>query len=454
MKLFPRYFSIISFAVLTAAGIAAGQPSGNNEPIYLKYADSLVGRNDLGGTVRELNGKVHLIQGDVTVFCDRAIQYLDVNKVELIGSVRILQGTVTLTAPRADYDGNSRLAWGNKGVKIIDRETTLDAQTGYYSTATAIANFYGNVQIIDDSVIIQADTIEYSRRSKNSTANGRVVVHGRYSSTILTGDTVWNIPSTRYTRIVGTPVLRQIDTVVSVRDSLPLRIDSAHKDSSSLRVPTANTPRFDTLTITAALMEAYRNGSERYIATGGTEIVRSGLAARADTVIYEKSVDVLRMRGAAPVVWYDSTQLRADSLLIFLPEKKLRRIEAFGNAFSATHDDTSRAERTQQLTGTYIRISVEHDTLREIFSRGDAKSLYFMLTENEPDGAARNNADSIKVETMGGKPEVVRWLGGVTGEYFPEQFVSGKPATYYLPGFLWIADRPKKKQPLERNQRP
>ncbi|GAB1429478.1 hypothetical protein MASR2M18_03100 [Ignavibacteria bacterium] len=434
------FFICSALFILSSSICALRAQTTGNETIYLKYADSLIGRTESAGMIRELNGRVNLTQGDVILYCDRAIQYLDLNKVELIGSVRIIQGTVTLTAPRADYDGNQRLAWGHKGVKIVDRQITLDADSGYYSTSTAIANFNGTVKILDDSVKILADSVEYSRRSQNSSAFGRVAVSGRYSNVVLTGDSAWNFPATRYSRIAGNSILRQIDSTFTA--------DSSNFTSDT--VTTIKSSHYDTLTISAKVMEAFRNDGELYVAYGTAEIVRASLAARTDTIIYQKRDDILRLRGASPALWYDSTQLRADSISVFIPQKKLRRIEASGNAFSAVRDDTANTERTQQLSGAFIRIDVENDTLRQIFVRGDAKSLYFMQTDGEPDGAARNSADSIRIETLDGKPEIIRWLGGVNGEFFPEIFILKKTSDYYLPNFLWLTDRPKRKIPLIR----
>lgn len=437
MKSANTLLSICSVLFILSTGLCIAplqaQTTGS-DIVYLKYADSLIGRIEAAGMTRELNGHVHLTHGDVILHCNRAIQYLDLNKVELIGAVKIIQGTVTLTAPRADYDGNQRLAWGREGVKIVDRQTILEADSGHYSTATTIANFNGAVRITDDSVKILADSVEYSRRTQNSAAFGRVAVSGRYSNVVLTGDSAWNFPSARYSRIAGNAILRQIDSILT-----------AAPPDSLLSNISIKSPRYDTLTIAAKAMEAFRNRNELYLAYGNAEIVRSSIAARTDTIIYQKHDDIIRLRGTAPALWFDSTQLRADSITIFIPQKKLNRIEAAGNAFSAVRDDTAFVERTQQLSGTYIRIDVENDSLRQIFVRGDAKSLYFMQTEGEPDGAARNSADSIRIETLGGKPEIIRWLGGINGEFFPEVIIREKPADYYLPNFLWLTDRPKKK---------
>lgn len=498
--------SIIFLILVSISPLCAQQSGGNpaaGEPINLIYADSIVGKENANGTFRFAQGHVQFKQGNVLVWCDKANDYQKENRIELMGSVKIVQGTVTLTSPSANYDGNTKLAVGNQGIKIVDRKTTLTAKTGRYSTEKAIANFYGDVRVEDDSVSIDADTIEYHRSTENSYASGNILMNAKYSHAFIKGDSSVNFPSLNYSRVVGNAVLYQMDTVAverkdsltlpkdttlhakdpittqspkkttkkpavisktqpkvtktpakptkssraSLKDSLALsKSRSVVKDSllSSKNDTTVKKKGPDTLTIASSLMEAFRGKHERYVATGKVEMVRGSLAARSDTAYFEKKEERVRLRGA-PIIWYDSTQLSADSIIVNIPKQRLKRIEAYSHAFSASRNDTLHYERADQLSGEAIFISVENDTLREVFAKGDAKSLYFLLKEKTPDGVARHSADSIRVTMENGKPEIIRWLGGVNGESFPEKMVDKKTKEYYLPAWHWETLKPKKR---------
>ncbi len=447
MKTIASIFFLIISAITLLADESGGNPAAG-EPINLIHADSLIGKETPSGTNRELIGNVHLRQGNVTVWCNRATQFLSENRVQLIGNVRIIQGTVTLTAPRADYDGNSRIAVGTQGVKIVDRKTTLTAKAGRYSTQTVIANFYGDVRVEDDSVAIDADTIEYHRSTENSYASGNILMNAKYSHAFIKGDSSVNFPKLNYSRVVGNAVLYQMDTVATEqKDSLtPKDSIIPTKDTLSLSKNDTSPQKhsLDTLTIASSLMEAFRGKGERYVATGKVEMMRGNLAAKSDTAYFEKMEERVRLRGT-PIVWYDSTQLSADSIIVYIPKQRLSRIEAYAHAFSASRNDTLHYERADQLSGEAIFISVENDTLREVFAKGDAKSLYFLLKEKDPDGVARHTADSIRITMENGKPEVIRWLGGVNGESFPERMVEKKTKEYYLPAWRWETLRPNKR---------
>jgi hypothetical protein len=67
-----------------------------------------------------------------------------------------------------------------------------------------------------------------------------------------------------------------------------------------------------------------------------------------------------------------------------------------------------------------------------------------MDTDGQPDGAARNSADSISIEIEKNKPEIIHWLGAVVGDVFPETVIADKENDYALPGFRRRDDKPKK----------
>jgi lipopolysaccharide export system protein LptA len=452
------------------------------QPILLQHADSLVGSATPQGLVRELIGNVVLLQGSVNVTCEKAIHYLQQNRADLLGNVVITQGSVTMKAPRGTYDGNSRLMYGLQGVYLQDRSTILTAREGVYSTATKIARFTKTVRIETDSLIITADTLEYHRATQNSYATGRVAAAGKYTSAYLQGDSLVNLPNTHYTRVTcyklpttatisrlsssiqRQPMVSQIDTVEvgeeRIKDEKIKDEKKSRPSHQTAKPPSHQTPRpsvrLDTLCIAGDVLEAFRGDSanpkqELYVATGNVKLTRGGsgkssIAARAGKGLYEKMLDRIWVL-QTPVLWLDSTQLRGDTILINVKEKRLERITATRNAFAATKNDTTRQDRIDQLTGESIVISMQQDTLRSIVSEGKAFNLYFLASEEDgkktPDGASRTAADTIKIQFAGGEADEVIWLGKVEGEQIPERIVKKTLAELKLKGFEWFDNRPR-----------
>lgn len=404
------FFAIFNLFLLT---LLAG------EPIILEYSDSLIGEQDSTINVRKLFGNVRLRQRNVTLNCNEAIQYIGLNKYDLIGNVIIRQNTLILKSPEITYNGNTYIAEAKNGIKITDKETKLTANYGTYNTRTLIADFSGNVVIEDDSTIIYTDNVQHNRNNRQSNAWGNVLIIGKYTNAKLIGDSIINIPLANFTEVFGNPKLLQIDTA-------------------------GKNEQYDTLFISSNRMQAIRDiDNERYIAFGNVQVIRNNLQAKAENAIYFKDKGKILLENS-PILWYDSTQLFADTIIVYLEQNKLSKIEAISKAFSVSSRDTINENRKDQLSGKLIEILFEKDTLKKINTIGDARSLYFISTDGQPDGLISVGADKITIEISENKAENIIMINNIPGEYFPEPLIENQEKNYYLPGFRFSNERPKK----------
>ena len=402
--------------------------------IRLKYADSLVGSNTPGIAFRDFFGNVQLEHGDVDVRSDFAKQYIELNKADLLGNVVITQKTLVLKSPKIFYDGNTSVSRAEGGVTIKDKETFLKADGGTYNTRTKVAEFVSNIFIEDDSAKIVSDYILHYRNDRKSYAYGNVWIAGKYTNAVLSCDTLVNIPAENYSLAVGKPILIQIDSSFSRPDTLYFGTDSVTVTESKLI--------YDTLSVTSDTMHTYRElYKERYVFIGNVVIIRGEVRAVADKSIFYKDDEYIMLNGK-PIVWYDSTQLYGDSIVIRIPKNELKGIESFSNAIAVSRNDTISVQRLDQIMGDKIFIDIDSGKVKEITSIGEAKSLYFFSDEEGENGVDRRSTDTIKVLFNGGEIENIIWLGMTFAEFFPETYVYGKEDTYYLPLFKWKEKRP------------
>ncbi|MCX6155508.1 MAG: hypothetical protein NT007_15255 [Candidatus Kapabacteria bacterium] len=449
MKFILRIFLLFSFTT-AAHAFQVDEESMKKEPIILKYADSLVGSEAIGEKIKKYYGHVKFRQGSMEVSCDKAVQFIDLNKAELIGNVIVTQDTMILKSPRIFYNGNTRIAEALDSLYLIDGKTKLASSRGIYSTSSKIADFLQNVTVEDDSSLIVADRIIYQRKTRVSNAYGNVNVFGKFSNSILTGDTVYNAPSSNYTRATGSPRLFQIDTssrkdsVVMKMDKKTLLLDSSERISKLT---------FDTLFVkcdTMELMRSYEESIFKFI--GNPEIVRNSTCTKSKYAVFNKRKEYFALSGD-PVIWYDSTQLYADSSIIFLHNNRLKAISSIGNAIAVSCNDSANPSRKDQLSGKKIFLFFENDSMRYISSSQEAKSLYFMDDDGEPNGGSKIMADSIFIDFKDNKPFEISWLGGAQGDFYPENVISSSLKTYYLPNFRWSEKKPQKSHLSLRNHK-
>lgn len=400
-----------------------------SEPIILKYADKLVGANDESSNSRTLIGNVQLQQGNVNVNCESATQYILLNKYRLTDNVVITQNNLILKSQHIIYDGNSYLATAVSGVTIDDGSTHLKANKGDYSTKTSIANFYDNVVLQDDSVIIYCNYINHNRKTNDSKAINNVLIKGKNTNVFLFGDTVVNISNTNYSLVSGNPFLYRIDTLTQ-----NIQLDTNGNSCENYT--------FDTLSIKSDTMEAFRsNTNEYYHFFRNVELIKNNISAKANNVYFYKHKQYFVLYDE-PVIWYGNSQLHADSIIVYFDDNDIKRIQAVNNAIIVIENDTNNYNRKDQLYGNEINIFFETDSLKIIKSNGNAKSVYFMLNNNEADGLVENNAEKIKITISSTGIDDIELVNQIQGYYHPEQFINGVEKNYYLEEYKFSDNKP------------
>src|SRR3989339_48272 len=128
-------------------------PAQGSKLLEVRSADVLNVRYVGNQEVRELIGNVHIVQTSpvevVKIWCDSALRYMAVNKLELYGRVRIVRDSVTLLAPEAVYFGNEQRSEMKHGVRLLKGSMVLTASFGEYFTEEKRARFMDDVRVVD-----------------------------------------------------------------------------------------------------------------------------------------------------------------------------------------------------------------------------------------------------------------------------------------------------------------
>ena len=299
----------VVFSLLSGDALGQGK-----DDILLKHADVFAGRNVNGEDIRELTGNVHLVQGNVLVWCDQAVQHLAKNEVELMGRVRVLRDTVTLTAKRGTYYGDTKRAVCEDGVRLETTHVVLLADSGTYFTEEKKSFFHSHVRVIDSTTTIFSDELTYLEKERESIAVHNVKVINSDNNVRLFGDYLEHFDETRYTRITEQPRLMQIDT-------------------SSKGV-------IDTLVVKSILMESYDDSTKKLIATDSVAMARGALSVRCGWARYFTQKQFMELR-QAPVVWYDDNQASGDSITLYMSHNKLQRALILGRTFALSLSDSA-----------------------------------------------------------------------------------------------------------------
>lgn len=403
--------NIIFFALLIVAVMHPQSATSGETPIILEWADSLVGTGAPGQGWREFVGNVRFRQGNVTVRCDRAIHYPEQNSVDLFGKVVVEQAGFRLRSLRGHYNGNTRIATAEGSVEVSDSSNTVRSRYGKYWVESRIAEFTDSVFATDDTVRIWSNSARYYRSSRRTESWGSVVVYDTVHRRAMSADSLIHDPKAGLFRLVG-------DAGVWLWEEGGL----------------------DTTIVVADLIER-TNEPELLTATGSSSIVSGSVKARSEFMKQDSERGTIQLSGD-PVVWVDSTQLLADTITVFAPDRILEEVVGVEKAILISRTDTVRPERFDQVSGNIVTIRVRSDTIREIVAVGDARSVTFRTEDERGEGVGVFRSDTIWALFSEGKPEDVYWIGGVQGEHHPEHLTALNIATFKLPGFEWREDRP------------
>lgn len=410
---------LLSCAILTwslAVGTAQ-ERDGPALPIILEHADSIVGSGPIESGTREFLGHVRFSQGNVTVECDRAIHNVLANSVDLYTNVNVTQGGLHLKAPFVTYNGNTNIAVASRGVVVRDKGATIQARSASYSTVSHIVVFRDSV-VARDSTRLWADTLVYDRDEDTTSARGSVVIIDTAERLVTRSSYAFRNPSEQYLRLRGDAQVWQWSA------------------------PTA-TESSDTLYLSAdEIVSMQAGGATIYQARWHVVMTRASVAARCDSLVADRAAGRSELYGT-PVVWADSMQLHADTIIAYGEEDALTSVVGRGSAILVAQTDSLRPDRMDQIAGQRVTLSIEHDTLRSLEALGDAQSITFRAEDQRPEGLAKVASDTIRVLFEKGQLTDVVWLGGVEGEHHPEPVVAGREDTYRLPQFRWRMDRPK-----------
>ncbi len=423
--------------------VCATQSSFCQQPIQLIHSDSVIGYRIGEQNVRDFVGNVHMRQGNVDLYCGKAIHFINENKAILISNVKITQDMMTLTSDYIEYDGNKSEAYSQGKVKIVDTINTLSAKKGIYYLQSKIAHFsdsvtlqdrlsllrakfidfdrrnnisyaYENVSLENDSLKLTCDSLIYNKKQDIFFAFSNVVVVMKQYPTTLYAGYLENHRQIGYVFATSSPVIIYIDSVV---EQVDVNLDYSKK------------VRYDSLWIFADSLFSYRKESgDELVCKKNTRIFRDKFSGIADFAKYYRNQDYGYLLDF-PIVWYDSTEFRGDSIVFSLRNNSLDIVNLVGNGriYSYSNDDARYVNIIQSDT---FWIHFNDNKISFLSGKGNSKTSYFLKEESGGVNLANYVSDSLRIDFFNDEVQNVVWLGNIYGELIPQNIFSKNITTY------------------------
>lgn len=388
------------------------------------------------GFVRTLTGNVLLRSEKITVACDSAIHYVDMDELYAYGAITITTESETIRTRRLFYNTRTEWSFLERGVEIVRDSTTLTSETVEYSFDTEIAIFkrpltirdsegellaergtyfaksdsamvFGNVQVSDSTYYLEADSVYTNRKTESHRLFGRVFLHDKKENTRLIGAYVEADSS-------GRRLIRG--------DAFIEQIDSTEADTTYMRAADILVTR-----------DAAKNRS--ILATGGVMSWSADYATLSDTTHVLESDSLTLLRGH-PRAWHKDMQLSGSALDIRFRNDQIDQILASGEPSAAQLDSVT--QRVHQMKGDTLLLSFVDGDISLFRIHPNATVLYHNhKDDNTPDGAIELKALIIEVVFEDGDVVDVRAWKGIDGSFLEE---SADLNSRRMPGVKWEPD--------------
>jgi lipopolysaccharide export system protein LptA len=506
---FSQLFVILLLFSFDLHSQATQEVRTGRKKIDLKNADEdSIEKDSIGNEMHRLLGNVLFFHNNITLSCDSAHYFPQLNEIIAYKKVHIEQGdTLDLYSDYLYYKGKSEMALAKGNVELVDKEThlytdtinydvknkiaryddrgrmtnaenTLTSIIGIYYVSESLFHFKDSVKIVNPQYIMTADTMDYNTNTEISYFTGPTELKG--DSIYLYCEKGWYDTKNDVTTIWENAV---IDNKKQIIHGDSLFFDNVSGFGQSFRnvviQDTTNNliiegeyawyykepekflvtdkavfiqiSKKDSLflhadTITSITVTDTSSANYRLMkAYHGCRIYSKGFQSKCDSLSYSFQDSVIRLY-TSPVIWSEENQLTADSMAVFTKNRQTDRLELYASAFVASQIDTIRFN---QIKGRSLTGYFEKNELYKIDIKGNGESIYYLLDGENIAGINQSKCVNIEVFIVDGKISEIYEYQDPDGNIDPPE--PKIPKELRLTGFSWLGSlRPKDKNDIFR----
>lgn len=414
--------------------------------------------------------KVSVSGDDFLLITDSLRYFTDINEAQFLAPTRIRNGKQDIYSQYGwfDLDDNDAKLYGNAQFMEADRKGRAD--TILYQSNIDEIILKGEAYVNSDTEKGEANVITYNRKSEDLNLRGNaiytkddqrttgenIVYNGKTERVEVQGTAVISKPpyliqseSIRYDNLTGNALL---DGAVSVQDTQEnYRVTGDHvifndsteyfKAFNDTGRPIFSNTSEDTLHLSGDTLLSYKEYLDgdtiRHIrAFNRVQILGNDISGQADSLSFT-SVDSSFTLFYEPVMWADTSQYHADTIVLFLKDESIKKIELRNNAFITS---TTDFYFYNQMSGKDCFIHFNKDSIERVDIMLDAKALYYMLDEEEAYmGVSKTESENMKLYFSENEIEYIKNYKEVKSDILPMEGTDHDALR--LTGYKWLFEQ-------------
>jgi len=430
----------------------------------------------------EAYGNVKVVHQDTIIVTGKKLTYQgNIKLARMIENAKYKDPSLTITSDTLKYDMLSNIASYLQNGKLVDERNTLTSEIGQYFTNQKLAAFKNDVVLVNPEYLLYSDTLQYNTASRVAIFKGPTTIISREDSTVIRaqagGRYETEAKQTRFGRAtIETPsyiiqgdelysddlnkfysasqnvrmISKEEDVVITGEYGRYWRAQGLTKifgePMMQKHVPDDN----DTLFLLADTLVSIENeikAKERMLAYHNVRIYKTDLQGIADSMAYMLADSVINLYGD-PVLWYDKTQIEADSITMLISGKGLKELRMKVNSFLITRDTLSNPN---QIKGREMTAYFKKSKLDRLLVYGNAESLLYALNDEETAtiGVNKTLASRMKMTFKDAGFDQAYFYTKPEAAFIPPHEL--KESSRRLKGFVWrTKERPQRDKLREK----
>ncbi len=467
------------------------------DQIQVNNVDNLSLGYKNGRKAKVCNGNVSFSQGDITITCDKAYLYSDVNEVEANGNVFISQPGTTVQGDNLYYYGNSKEAvisnnvilnsegsvlttntlryntaskygYYNSGAKIISQRDTLTSVFGSYSGFTKRYGFRKNVVLRNPDYTMVSDTLQYHVPTSTAyfygpttiTAQNNIIKckYGWYNtetekSLFTRGATIFSKKNTiradsllyDRTAAVGRAFgnIRMIDSsenVIIFGDRGIHYRNGGLTTITGLPLAKKAMDGGDSLWLVADTFNYFSTDTMRLLAAYRTaKIMTLDMKGVCDSLIYNVTDSVINMF-YKPVLWTETNEISANYIQIHLRQNQINQMDLFDSSWIIQEEAPGHYN---QIKGDTMFNHFKDNKLSQVMVISKAESVYYAKeSDTAYTGINVISSEKMRIALDSQVVKKITFYGAPKAKLYPLNQISKQERT--LDGFILRTERKPK----------
>jgi len=380
--------------------------------------------------------------------------------------VRLVDNETTLTTDHLYFDRNTNIANYETGGKIHNKENRLTSKKGYYHTDKKEFFFKDKVVLTNPDYVMNSDTLKYNTVSRTAFFYGPSTIKGKKDfiycengwydtkkevskfsrnaylineNQTLKGDSLYYDRTNGIGRAVRNVSI--IDTVQNIvfkgnkgnyfeKNGYAVLTDSAYAimiektDSLFLHADTLKAT-FDTARTTKELYAFYK-----------VKFFRNDLQGMCDSLAYVVKDSTLSLYNS-PTLWSGKNQLTADTIRIFVKDKKINELRLYNTSFIVSRDTLTNYN---QIKGKNMIGYFKNNQIYKVTVSGNSETLYWVREDDKSlIGISKMISSDMIIGIKENKVDRINYISKPKGALYPEKDLTSHDLL--LKDFKWLDDK-------------